>query len=215
LYSRNWGGYVVTSNLLISQPIVVSVTASWTVPQITPTAEDTHSSAWVGIGGLQDRTLIQLGTEHDSINGTASYSAWYETLPDYLVSIEGMTISAGDHITASVAVLNREEKLFAIELIDQTTGQRFSKNVTYESSRLSAEWVVERPMVSDQITNLANYGSISFRDVEVQVGDKIGTIAAFPNYEIIMIDNQNNPLVDIAPLGNGGSAFTVHRLQDT
>ena len=47
----------------------------------------------IGIGGRFDKTLIQTGTEQDSVNGNEYYSAWYELLPDQAVRINDISIS--------------------------------------------------------------------------------------------------------------------------
>ena len=81
LTSSNWSGYCVVSDLITPQPQVTSVSASWTVPAVNVSIGNSYSAAWIGVGGQYDDTLIQIGTEQDSINGRATFSAWYELLP--------------------------------------------------------------------------------------------------------------------------------------
>src|SRR5271166_4368093 len=75
VYSTNWSGYGAATNL--SAPATGSVTAvsgSWVVPTVTGSRRGTvYSAAWVGIDGLSDSTVEQLGTEQDVSNGTAHY----------------------------------------------------------------------------------------------------------------------------------------------
>jgi hypothetical protein len=101
LVSLDWGGYSAFSDFTNPQPVVVSVSGSWTVPQVSVSQQDTFSAAWIGIGGQTDKTLIQTGTEQDSINGSIEYSAWYELLPNDAITITVMNVSPGDKITAS------------------------------------------------------------------------------------------------------------------
>jgi hypothetical protein len=81
LISLDWAGYSVASDLINPQPEVTSINASWTVPVINVSIGDSFCATWIGVGGQFDDTLIQVGTEQDSIDGQATYSAWYELLP--------------------------------------------------------------------------------------------------------------------------------------
>ena len=77
-YSTNWAGY--SSRPPPKAPSRRSRTR-WTVPTVTPTRKAEYSSDWVGIGGYSDATLVQAGTEQDSIHHKAFYQAWTEVLP--------------------------------------------------------------------------------------------------------------------------------------
>ena len=66
--SLGWAGYIVSGNYN-QQSEITSISASWTVPQVNTTTGDGYSSAWVGIGGQIDKTLIQIGTEHNAQRG--------------------------------------------------------------------------------------------------------------------------------------------------
>ena len=79
--SLDWAGYVVSANNLSPQPTVDAVSGSWTVPKVAISDSDSFSSVWIGIGGALDTTLIQVGSEQDSLLGHAVYSIWYEVLP--------------------------------------------------------------------------------------------------------------------------------------
>lgn len=210
LVSYTWSGYVVASDVLFPQPLVTGVNGSWTVPTITPSASNTYSAAWIGIGGQSDKTLIQCGTEHDSINGQPRYSAWYELLPDYAITIKDFTVLPGDQISASVTLLDSSTNQWLIQIADKTNGQSFRQVFTYNSSRQSAEWVVERPTVNGAITTLADFGTVTFTNISAQIADTTGTITAFPSYEIVMEDHRNNQLVTISSISQDGSNFTIN-----
>ena len=62
LVSSNWAGYVSERGPF------TSVTGHWTVPSVS-TAWYGFSAVWLGIGGVSDNDLIQVGTEQDSRNG--------------------------------------------------------------------------------------------------------------------------------------------------
>ena len=81
----NWASYIVASDHQNPQPVTTGISAEWTVPEVSPSSQnDTFSAIWIGIGGLfsGDGTLIQVGSEQDSIAGVSDYFVWYELLPD-------------------------------------------------------------------------------------------------------------------------------------
>ena len=209
LISLDWGGYGVSSNVLFPQAVVSSVSGSWTVPSVAITRSDTFSAAWIGIGGQTDSTLIQVGTEHDSLGGQAVYSLWYEMLPADSIAIPNINVSPGDEINASISLLSSSTNTWQITIQDVTTGQGFSQNFAYNSTRLTAEWIVERPTVNNQLSVLANFGSVTFTNANAKLSGTTGTISTFPNYEILMENRQNTQLVTVSNLSKDGSSFTV------
>jgi hypothetical protein len=213
--SLTWAGYVVSSDLLFQQPIVEGVNGSWVVPRVSVSTNDTFSSAWIGIGGQLDNTLIQCGTEHDSLGGQEVYSVWYELLPNNSVTVESMTVSPGDVITASISLVNSSANNWQIQIVDNTSGQSFRQVFAYNSSQLSAEWIVERPNVNNKVSSIADFGSVTFIGAYAQLGSKVGTISSFSNYEVTMNDLQNNQLATVSPLSRDGSSFTVTFQQPT
>jgi hypothetical protein len=212
LISLDWSGYVVVSDLQNPQPVFEGVNASWIVPQVTPTQEDSFSATWIGIGGQLDGTLIQAGTEQDFLSGTPTYSAWYELLPVDSVTISTINVSPGDRISASISLLDSSMNEWSIEIEDLTNGQGFKSNVYYSSSRLSADWIVERPTVNNILSTLADFGSITFTNSGTTTNAASQPISAFPFTQEIMHDRQNNPLVTVSPLNSDGTGFTVSNL---
>jgi len=189
--------------------VVNAVNASWIVPNVVVSGADAYSAAWIGIGGQSEKTLIQVGTEHDSIRGQAAYSAWYEMLPNNSITIRDMAISPGDFMTASIAKVNSATNDWRIQIADTTTGQIFNQVFAYNSSQLSAEWIVERPTVNNRLETLADFGSVTFTDAHVQLGSTTGTISTFAYYAVTMNDLQNAQLAAPSPLTSDGSSFTV------
>ncbi|UUZ79832.1 hypothetical protein LJK88_33015 [Paenibacillus sp. P26] len=57
------------------------ISGYWIVPRVKPSKQNQYSSAWIGIDGFGNSSLIQTGTEHDYENGKAVYYAWWEILP--------------------------------------------------------------------------------------------------------------------------------------
>jgi hypothetical protein len=212
--STNWAGYAVTSNRQKPQATVTGVSGSWIVPTVTPSTNDTFSSVWIGIGGLEDQTLIQCGTEQDSISGQAEYQAWYELLPAYSTPIYSITVSAGDKMQAQIQLVNATTNHWTINITDTTSKESFQIAVTYKSSQLSAEWIIERPTVNEDLSQLADFGNATFTNCTATVGPTTGAINYFQSSEIIMYSSPssgNSPvqLTDVSNLTPDGEEFTV------
>ncbi len=211
IISVAWAGYIVASSFN-SQKEVTSVEASWTVPQVNTSAGNGYSSAWIGIGGQSDKTLIQVGTEHNLLNSQESYHVWYELLPDYAIRIPDFQIKPGDLVLASIMLVNNESNAWNMQLTDVSNGQSFSRTVTYNSTRSSAEWIVERSTVNNQISNLADFGSVTFSRCRAGFVEKDGVISNF-TYSVVHMTNEGlNTLATAAPLNADGAGFTVDYL---
>jgi hypothetical protein len=208
-----WSGYIAASDMQKRTPAISSVSASWTVPEVKPSENNTFAGVWVGIGGYGEETLIQTGTEQEYIDGHSAYYAWYELLPDYLVRIPNFRIRPGDTITASINLVNENTSTWSIKMRDITQGGNFEKVVVYNSSRLTAEWIVERPNVNDTTSTLANFGNVNFTECKATVDGITGTIGNFSHAQLVMHDDEDNPLVSVSPLDGEGSGFTVSYLE--
>jgi len=200
---------VTISNLILREAEVTSVTGSWTVPSVDPTVNDTYSSVWVGIGGYGEKTLLQTGTAQQSVRGTLQYYAWYEFLPNRAVRLPKLTISPGDQITASIKLVDSKANTWNLEIRDLTTGTSFSNDFEYNSSRLSAEWVVEAPSLEGTIQTLANFGEVTFSSCSTTIANVTGGISSFPGYQLVMYDSQDVQLVNVSGLNSEGSSYNV------
>jgi hypothetical protein len=208
LTSLDWGGYVVASNFNNPQPVFTGVSGSWVVPAIEISASDTFSAAWIGIGGDLDETLIQTGTEQDSMDHQATYSAWYELLPFDAVTITTINVSAGDSMTARIELIDPTLNQWLIRLNDLTNGQNFNTTVFYDSSKLTCEWIVERPTLNNRIGTLANFGSVTFSNMSATEDGTFTTITNLPYARVTMYNRQNNQLAAVSTLSDT-SSFTV------
>jgi len=210
--SQDWSGYVIYSDINNPAPVIKNISASWLIPAITVSIRDTYSDVWIGIGGELDNSLIQTGTEQDSSGGQTSYLAWYELLPDYSVTITTMNVSPGDTIVATISLIDASTNNWQIQISDLTNGQSFIQSSTYLSSRLSAEWIVERPTVNDQLTTLADFGTATFKDMSVATDSAFGSASDFASSRVTMYDRQNNQLVDVSQLASDGTTFSISYL---
>jgi len=209
--SLSWAGYIISKNSG-SKFEVIAVNASWIVPKVNVSSGDGYSSAWIGIGGQSDKSLIQVGTEQDVVNGEDTCTAWYELLPSFAVRLTSIAVSSGDTMIASINLVNSDTNGWSIQISDATTGQAFSQNVVYNSTRSSGEWIVERPTINNQIGTLADFGNITFTDCHVNVNNATGSIATFSFSKIQMTNSQNAKLTSVSALTAGGSSFTVSYL---
>src|SRR3954447_3732440 len=157
--STNWSGYAVTHATPYS-----SASGTWTVPSVARTKSSTYSAAWVGVGGFNDATLIQTGTEQDWVNGKAVYAAWWTTDAQGYAETsfsQPITVSPGDSINASVT--QNSATTWTITLTDSKTHQTGSQTVTnYQNSGLSAEWIMEAPGIGGRQSTIANYSTFPF-----------------------------------------------------
>jgi hypothetical protein len=209
IVSLSWAGYIISQSF--NPPLgVTAIEASWTVPQVNASAGDGYSSAWIGIGGQTDKTLIQVGTEHDSQGGQETYHAWYEMLPSFSVTINEVTIAPGDTIVASLTLINSDTNNWNIQLSDTTSGQAFNKNVVYNSTLSSGEWIVERPTINKQISTLCDFGNVPFSNCQINVNNVMGSISNFTYSKVRMTNQQNAPLASVSTLSADGSSFTVN-----
>ena len=212
LHVSQWSGYIVASDMQNRSSVVTSVSGSWVVPEVNRSEGMTFSGVWVGIGGYGEGSLIQTGTEQEYFNGEAVYYAWYELLPDYLVPIRSIHVYPGDTMTASINLVNKNTNTWTITIRDVTRGEQFEKTVVYNSSRLSAEWVVERPKVNGTVSTLADFGNVTFTECKATVDGVTGVIGNF-SYSKLVMHEEDTPLVSVSSLDGDESGFTVSYLE--
>lgn len=205
----NWGGYAVASDFNDPQPVVTGVSGSWIVPEIALSQNDTFSAIWIGIGGTFGKTLIQTGTEQDCVNSETSYFAWYELLPDYSITIPTMSVSPGDTISASITLSDPTTDLWTVSITDLSNGQSFNQDFIYGSNKLSAEWVVERPVINNVLSQLADFGTITFSDCTATLNSKSGNFETLPLTKILLTNRQKIQLVDVSDPIDKGPSFTI------
>ena len=124
-----------------------------------------------------------------------------------------MPISPGDLITASISLIDSGADEWSITIYDITTRQGFQQTFTYNSSRLSADWIVESPTVEHQVSHLANFGTVTFTNAHVKLGNNDGTIGSFSYSQVIMTNNISLQLASVSPLSPDGSSFNVKYLK--
>lgn len=212
--STNWSGYAVEGSSF------TKALGSWTVPTVNCSkTPNTYSSFWVGIDGWTSSTVEQNGTDSDCDGSSPSYYAWYEFYPNPSYEITSVSVSPGNHISASVTYSGTE---FTITLTNETTGKTYSKSSKVSGAkRSSAEWIAEAPCCtrSGGILPLSDFGTVYFGDDYTGVSSTndatdssvSGAIGAFGSnvYESIMVSTSGANEAVPSSLTSDGTSFSV------
>lgn len=201
--SRNWSGYAARGGAF------TSVSATWTVPRMALDGPFGADAAWVGIGGIQTRDLIQAGTEQ-SVSGTGSvtYQAWIETLPEASRPLP-LTVLPGDTVTVSVD--QQAGDTWLVVVTNLTSEQTVQRTLTYASTLSSAEWIEEAPFARRRVLPLSQFGKLSFRTASAVKDGQSLTLADLDARPISLVDENGRRLAVPSPLGSDGASFTVSR----
>lgn len=151
----NWSGYAIKGK----SNSYSSISGYWIVPRVRPGATNKYSSAWLGIDGFGNSSLIQAGTEHDYVNGKSVYYAWWEIIPAPETRIP-YPVSPKDLMYARISQL--KSKKWLIVIANKTKGWIFRTVQTYTGPAATAEWIMEAPSVNGKTARLANYGKTRF-----------------------------------------------------
>ena len=117
--SRNWSGYIATGSKF------TSVEGEWRVPTVGASTVTTRQSAtWIGIDGVDNRSLIQTGTAQDSSSTGASYFAWVGD-PAPRPAQEIGPVSPGDEMRASI--VDDSPGTWTITIADEHQARRASR----------------------------------------------------------------------------------------
>jgi hypothetical protein len=203
--SHNWSGYAATGGTF------TQVTGTWSLPQFSTDNTGGIDAAWVGIGGVRSRDLIQAGTQQTvSGTGRTQYEAWIEMLPRASRPVP-LQVHAGDSITVNIAEQSPNEWL--IHFSNNTTGQTYDTTQQYQSTHSSAEWVEEAPSGGrgGGVLPLDNFGTIQFSAGATTKNGQSTSISGAAAKAITMIGGANQALAVPSDLSSDGASFTVSR----
>jgi hypothetical protein len=205
VHSENWSGYAVTSK----RHRISAVSGSFVVPKVRGGPPFGFAATWSGIGGYRTNDLIQAGTAEDSSSGGAfgkQYFAWYELLPNGEHNLHNCSgdrrcrVKPGDRI--GVTIRNVGGHRWAIS-VTNTGHWHWSKQVSYDSSRSSAEWILEAPSLGDVQTTLAPVGTVHFGPTSKYTIGGNGHVIAHGNPVKIILTGEAKP----SPLTADGQSF--------
>ncbi len=216
LQSSIWAGYVVEGS---SPGSTVRVNGSWTVSPVNCLGDNGPSVlAWIGIDGWRSGTVEQIGTRADCVAGVATYQAWSEFWPKQpdTVMIQGMDISPGDHITASIEgrVVQKE---FTMRIMDDTTGVSRTVSGRYaEAELITAEWIVEAPIViGGPRYSMAHFAPLTFSQMYAETDGRSSSLISLAEangasvLKLIYVCNDNSLKAQPSRIESGRNTFTV------
>jgi hypothetical protein len=202
--SQNWSGYAATEGNY------TSVRATWAVPEIGLASPAGIDAAWVGIGGVRSRDLIQAGSQRTVLaNGSSQDEAWLELLP---AAPETVPFRVGPGNTIRVSIDQQGPETWLIAFANVTSGQTYQVTKHYASSLTSAEWVEEAPSAGRRrVLPLDNFGTVSFSQASVVRDSEVLNIAQAGAHAITMITPAGQHLAEPSALGADGDSFSVTR----
>jgi hypothetical protein len=220
LKSTNWSGY---ADVTCGTCALRYVAASFTLPSLNckNSPDGSLASFFVGLDGIGDSTVEQIGTTSGCSGGTASYLAFYEMFPFAPVAFSG--ISPGDAISVAV-YFNSATNRWQLGLTDVTTGGNIATVQACPSGSTcrnrSAEVIAEAPSsASGSILPLADFGQANFE--AVQVTSRNGTHGTLTSNSLwtadslTMVDSTGSKTLAAPGPAYGGQAFqqTWHAAQ--
>ena len=170
--SGNWSGYVVGDNVYD----IVEVKGAFTTPQISNTCSGSVWGAWVGIGGFNTLSLIQMGIQPINL-GTPSqkYILWIEYLnaenrnpPIYITSRVynsgvSLLLSVTYNLSTRKVVFYADDSASSTPFVDITSSDLSSY---FDGS--NAEWISEKPNLTAPIYD---FGNMTFSDNQVKLSN--------------------------------------------
>ena len=203
--SKNWAGYLVNGSKY------TSVSGSWVAPSPVATSSSVESAdgTWIGIGGVTSSDLIQVGTENTiSPSGTVTTAGFYELLPAVAQTTQLLSVQPGDRLSASITQTAATQ--WTISMTNISSGQTFSKSVTYSSSFSSAEWIQEDPSYQDgSLVLLDNFRTAQFSNSFTTADGNTLSASAIGASPITLIGSGGAVGHGATPSTLSGSSFVV------
>ncbi len=230
--SVNWGGYSIKPG-----PAFTEAGGDWIVPTAnchrTPNA---GATTWVGIGGdlapdgSTTGVLLQTGVTTDCSNGKQDTYAWWEAYPsspNHSWPFKKMTVSPGDHISATVYQLTdgihwetRVDDVTTHQSGVMVTGQGWgvlkdgTSTLAFQGSTVdldysggtSAEWIEEDYAgATGNLVPLSDFGTVTFTNLTASpTGWTLD-----PTDAITLIDADGTPLAVPSPPAGDSSGFSI------
>jgi hypothetical protein len=162
--SNNWSGGALFPP---AGEVFVACGASYAVPSLSaPGAGTYYAAPWVGLDGMNSNYVVQAGVSGTiSSGGNPSYFAWYEWFPASPVQFTNFTVQPGASVNISISTSSTSLKPNQAYILMSVGSQpRVGIVVSAPSGTVfqgaSAEWIVERPELSDgTLAQLARFSA--------------------------------------------------------
>jgi hypothetical protein len=204
LYYGNWAGYATSGEKY------TYAYGAWRVPQVDCAAKENSSSVtWVGLDGLGDKSVEQLGTSSICTDGKPLYGAWWEMVPQNALQPIDQPVEPGDSMVAYVTS-NVAGTQYTLVIKDETRDWTSSTTATASPADddATAEWITERPACGASCAKISNFGTVTFSRAVATGKGRFGAVGAFPNSPI---DMANGGTLDASVGGlTDGSAFDTY-----
>jgi len=156
----NWSGSVAQGGKYHS------ISAWWTQPFVQRAFADHLAAFWVGLDGYDSKTVEQVGTAAEAVNGHTHYAAWWQMCPSNAMQFFSNPVRPGDHLKGTVTYRHGR---YVLKITDTT--RRWTRSVAKYGSyaRSSAEVIAEAPasVNSGRLFPLPNFGRVTFHAIKV------------------------------------------------
>ncbi len=163
--STNWSGLVQDG------ATEKSVQATWSAPSFAEADQlsDSAIAEWVGLGGVQSTSLIQVGTiTSPNSQGQAQTVAFWENLPS--AAVQTVAIPTGSSVTAKIEPTGTDSWRLLLTVKGQSnpvvdTVVNLSSSVS-SGVETSADWITEAPTTNQGVEPLVPVSSTTMTNVE-------------------------------------------------
>lgn len=189
--SSNWTGISTTG--IVSD----SVRATWVTPSWSGEAQPGSSVGdWVGLGGSQSKSLIQVGTVTTAnAEGAPVTQAFWENLPGQ--ANMGVTIPQGDRVTAQLAPDGTDSWL--LEVTSANGSKVWLQKVVHLKAAKAKAVQTSADVIAEEITGahglipLAPFGSTTFTGIHLN-GQPLGSTPVQNLTADVLVGGYNQPL---------------------
>jgi hypothetical protein len=215
--SQSWCGYAlgmwVPTTTEFQVGAVSDIKGTWTVPTILDCSfpDRDRSSTWIGIGGVADKYLVQVGTAQNCNLGRPENYAWFEAYPKKQKQIHRFPVNPGDIVSAEISFLGDGQYRLTIENVTQGVSTNISVSQPSNQND-TAEWIVEAPQgILRKTWPLADFGKESFSNCSVTLNSKEvpANSCTVSGYVITMEDGNDTIKAQPSSLSCDGTSFSV------
>jgi hypothetical protein len=193
--SNNWSGYAAQGSTY------TSVSSSWTEPSVSCNTNGIVAF-WIGLDGWGSSTVEQDGTGVDCSSGSPQHFAWWETYPANAIQEYSDPVSPGDSMTSTVT--DEGNGTYEMDLTDNTQGWTENNPVSASGQDASAEIIAEAVTSGSSVTQLPDFGSVSFSGSQIDGA----TMESAGAQAIDMTDSSGNVIASTGA-SDGQGDFTV------